>query len=55
MTYDVAQAAAQLIASGLFLIVLAGVGTYVFRPANKASFERAARLPLNTDNPQQER
>lgn len=53
MTYEYAQGLSQLIASGLFLCVLIGVAVYVFRPANKASFERAARLPLETDQPQQ--
>lgn len=55
MTYEYAQVVTQLVASGLFLCVLAGVAIYVFRPANKASFERAARLPLETVNPQQKR
>lgn len=55
MTYEYAQALSQLIASGLFLCVLAGVAVYAFRPANKASFERAARIPLDSGNPQQKR
>ena len=55
MTYEYAQAMSQLIASGLFLCVLAGVAFYAFRPSNKAWFERASRLPLENDNPQQKR
>ncbi len=51
MTYEQALGISQLVASGLFLCVLAGVAFYAFRPANKASFEHAARLPLDTRNP----
>ena len=52
MSYEYAQALSQLIAAGLFLCVLAGVAIYVFRPSNRASFERASRLPLESDQPQ---
>lgn len=55
MTYEYVQAVSHLIASGLFLCVLAGVAIYVFRPANKASFEHAAQLPLENGNPQHKR
>lgn len=55
MTYEYALGLSQLVASGIFLCVLAGVAIYVFRPSNKAWFECAARLPLETVNPQQKR
>jgi cbb3-type cytochrome oxidase subunit 3 len=47
MTYEYLQAMSEIVASALFLSVLAGVAVYVFRPSNTSRFERAARLPLD--------
>lgn len=54
-TYETAQAISQLVASILFVAVLAGVAFYAFRPSNKKAFERAARLPLDRNNLDQNR
>lgn len=54
-TYEMAQAVSQLVASILFVAVLAGVAFYAFRPSNKKNFERAARLPLDSSNLDQKR
>jgi cbb3-type cytochrome oxidase subunit 3 len=55
MTYEYAQGLSHLVASGLFVCVLIGVVFYAFKPSNKDAFERAARLPLDSDKPQQKR
>ena len=55
MSYEYIQGVSQIVASGLFLSVLAGVVIYVFRPANKSRFERAAHLPLDSTPPQHKR
>jgi len=55
MTYEIAQATSHLVASVLFVCVLAGVFFYAFKPSNKKMFERAASLPLDTDNPHSKR
>lgn len=55
MTYEFVQGVSQVVASGLFLGVLAVVAVYVFRPSNKSRFERAASLPLDSSTPQPER
>ncbi len=55
MTYEFVQGVSQIVASGIFLCVLAGVAVYVFRPSNASRFERAARLPLDSSAPQPER
>jgi cbb3-type cytochrome oxidase subunit 3 len=55
MTYEFVQGVSQLVASGLFLGVLAAVAVYVFRPSNTSRFERAASLPLDNSTPRQER
>lgn len=50
MTYQDAQVWSQLAALVIFVSLIVGIGFYTFRPANKAKFERAARLPLESDN-----
>lgn len=55
MTYETAQALSHFVASILFVAVLAGVAFHAFRPANKDAFDRAARLPLDSNNPDQKR
>jgi cbb3-type cytochrome oxidase subunit 3 len=55
MTYEYAQSLSHLVASVLFVCVLLGVVIYAFKPSNKEAFERASRLPLDSDNPQQKR
>jgi cbb3-type cytochrome oxidase subunit 3 len=50
MTYQDAQVLSQLAAFVIFLSLAIGIAFYTFRPANKAKFERAARLPLESDN-----
>lgn len=53
MTYEEVQVVSQLVAGGLFLAVLIGVAIYAFKPSNKSDFEHMARLPLETDKPQE--
>jgi len=50
MTYQDAQIWSQIAAFVIFFSLIVGVGVYTFRPANKAKFEKAARLPLESDN-----
>lgn len=50
MTYQDAQVWSQLAALVIFMSLAIGIAIYTFRPANKIKFERAARLPLETDN-----
>jgi cytochrome c oxidase cbb3-type subunit 4 len=50
MTYQDAQVISQLLALVIFMALAVGIAIYTFRPANKAKFERAARLPLEPDN-----
>ncbi|HEX5665998.1 MAG TPA: cbb3-type cytochrome c oxidase subunit 3 [Hyphomicrobium sp.] len=50
MTYQDAQVWSQLAALVIFLSLAVGIAIYTFRPANKAKFERAAKLPLLSDN-----
>jgi cbb3-type cytochrome oxidase subunit 3 len=50
MTYQDAQVLSQLAALVIFLSLAVGIAIYTFRPANKAKFERAAQLPLLSDN-----
>ncbi|HEX2842525.1 cbb3-type cytochrome c oxidase subunit 3 [Hyphomicrobium sp.] len=47
MTYETVAATCQIVAMGLFGIVMLGVLIHVFRPGNKAHFEAASRLPLD--------
>lgn len=46
MTYESIAGWSQVIAMGLFGLVIAGVLFYALRPGNKAKFDRAARTPL---------
>lgn len=50
MTYQEAQVLSQIVAFVIFFSLILGIVFYTFRPANKAKFERAARLPLESDN-----
>jgi cytochrome c oxidase cbb3-type subunit 4 len=50
MSYQDAQVWSQLAALAIFMSLAVGIAIYTFRPANKAKFERAARLPLQSDN-----
>lgn len=50
MTYLEAQVAGQMVAMAIFLALAVGIAVYTFWPANKAKFDRAARLPLESDN-----
>jgi cytochrome c oxidase cbb3-type subunit 4 len=50
MSYQDAQVWSQLAALVIFMSLAVGIAIYTFRPANKAKFERAARLPLQSDN-----
>jgi cytochrome c oxidase cbb3-type subunit 4 len=50
MTYQEAQVWSQVAALVIFMSLAIGIAIYTFRPANKAKFERAARLPLNADD-----
>ena len=49
MAYESIAGWAQVIAMGIFGVVMAGVLLYALRPANKAKFDRAARVPLVVD------
>ncbi len=46
MTYQDAQVRSQLAALVIFMSLAVGIAIYAFWPANKAKFERAAKLPL---------
>ena len=46
MTYEDMVGWSQMIAMGLFGLVIAGMLFYALRPGNKDKFERAARAPL---------
>jgi cytochrome c oxidase cbb3-type subunit 4 len=50
MTYQDAQVWSQVAALVIFMSLIIGIGIYTFRPGNKAKFERAARIPLESDN-----
>jgi cbb3-type cytochrome oxidase subunit 3 len=50
MTYQDAQVWSQLAALVIFMSLAIGIAIYTFRPSNKTKFDRAARLPLETDN-----
>jgi cytochrome c oxidase cbb3-type subunit IV len=50
MTYQDAQVWSQVVSFVIFMSVIIGICFYTFRPANKAKFEKAARLPLESDN-----
>lgn len=47
MSYETLAQWSQLAAMAIFGAVMAGVLVYALRPANKARFEAAARLPLS--------
>lgn len=49
MAYESIAGWAQVIAMSIFGLVMAGVLLYALRPANKAKFDRAARVPLVVD------
>lgn len=57
MAYETAVGWAQIIAMIIFGAVMAGVLLYALRPGNRAKFDRAARLPLvsDEDDPDEER
>jgi cbb3-type cytochrome oxidase subunit 3 len=52
VTYQEAQVWSQLAALVIFMSLAIGIAIYTFRPANKAKFDRAAQLPLQSDNDQ---
>jgi cytochrome c oxidase cbb3-type subunit 4 len=52
VTYQEAQVWSQLAALVIFMSLAIGIAIYTFRPANKAKFDRAAKLPLQSDNDQ---
>lgn len=49
MTYETIAQVSQIGTLILFTLFFLGVIGYAFWPANKAKFERAARLPLEKD------
>ncbi|MFM7083420.1 MAG: cbb3-type cytochrome c oxidase subunit 3 [Hyphomicrobium sp.] len=49
MTYEDAQVLSQLASLVLFLSLAVGILFYTFRPSNKSKFERAAKLPLQSE------
>jgi cbb3-type cytochrome oxidase subunit 3 len=50
MTYQDAQVLSQLVAMVIFGSLLVAVMVYAFRPSNKEKFERAARMPLESED-----
>lgn len=50
MTYEDAQILSQLVSLILFLSLAVGILFYTFRPSNKSKFERAAKLPMKSDD-----
>ena len=49
MTYDDAQVLSQFLSLALFVCLAVGILIYTFRPSNKSKFEKAAELPLQSD------
>lgn len=49
MSYENLSALSQVVAMSIFGAVLLGVVIHALRPANRARFEAAARLPLDGD------
>ncbi|GBE43205.1 MAG TPA: CcoQ/FixQ family Cbb3-type cytochrome c oxidase assembly chaperone [Rhizobiales bacterium] len=49
MKYLTVVAITQSLALLFFIFLFAVVLTYVFWPGNKSKFDRAARIPLDTD------
>ena len=49
LTYETVTQISQIAALILFIGLFLGVLGYVFWPANRSRFERAARLPLEND------
>lgn len=49
MTYEQVAFISQIAALILFIAVFTAVAAYAYWPSNRAKFERAARLPLDTD------
>jgi cytochrome c oxidase cbb3-type subunit 4 len=52
MSYHDMAGWSQIVAMTIFGSVMAGVLVYALRPANRAKFEAAARLPLVIDDDQ---
>lgn len=50
MSYQDLAAWSQIIAMTIFGTVMAGMLVYALRPANKARFDAAARIPLESDD-----
>ena len=51
MTYAVVSEFAQQAGSFYFLAVFIGACAYAFWPRNKAEFDKAARAPLDDEDP----
>jgi len=49
MTYEELRSWAALAGLFLFIALFLGVLAYVFWPGNRKRFERAARIPLDSD------
>lgn len=54
MSYETVAAITQVTALILFIVLFAMVLAYTFWPGSGARFERAARLPLESDDGHQE-
>lgn len=55
MTYDEAQVVSQLVSMALFMALMVIVLVYALRKSNKGKFERASKLPLESDDKIQQR
>jgi cytochrome c oxidase cbb3-type subunit 4 len=51
MTYETISKLAQQGGSLYFALIFAGVCVYAFWPRNKAEFDKAARAPLDDEEP----
>ena len=51
MSYETISGLVQQTGAVYFLLIFAGGCIYAFWPRNKAEFDRAARLPLEDDEP----
>ena len=51
MSYEIISRLAQQGGSLYFALIFAGVCVYAFWPRNKAEFDKAARAPLDDEDP----
>jgi cytochrome c oxidase cbb3-type subunit 4 len=51
MTYSIMSQMAQQAGSLYFVLIFLGACVYAFWPRNKAEFDKAARAPLDDEDP----